>query len=104
MQQEYETIRDLDAEVVAISTDKLSGAAYLMEALGLEFPILYDPEATVVTDYGVFDLLKDGLATASTFLIDKEGNIRWKYVGQHIDDRVSAQQVVTELRRFQPGK
>ncbi len=104
MQQEYGTIRDLDGEVVAISTDKLSEAAYVVEALGLEFPILYDPEATVVTDYGVFDLLKDGLATPSTFLIDKEGNIRWKYVGKTISDRVSAQQMITKLKQLRPGK
>lgn len=93
-------IRDLDAEVLAISTDELSEAAYLVDSLGLEFPILYDPDATVVTDYGVFDLLKDGLATPSTFLIDKEGSIRWEHVGRDIDDRVSAQQVMNELAKL----
>lgn len=103
MQQQYETLGDLDAVVVAISTDDLSGASYVVERLGLEFPIAYDPEATVVSDYGVYNLLHDRLATASTFLIDKEGNIRWKYVGEHIDDRPSAKQVIEELRALQPG-
>ena len=47
--------------------------------------------------YGVYDLLGDGLATASTFLIDKQGVTRWKYVARGISDRPSESEVLEQL-------
>lgn len=95
--REYETLRALDAEVVAISTDNLVGAETIVRGLGVPFPILYNPDAEVVEEYGVFNLLGDGLATTSTFVIDKEGVIRWKHVGRGISDRASTTEVIAQL-------
>ena len=72
-----------------------------MEEIGLQFPVLYDPEAEVVRGYGVYDLLGDGLATPSTFVIDRQGNIHWKYVGRNISDRTSSQQIISKLKELQ---
>lgn len=72
----------------------------MAERTGVQFPILYDPTADVVEKFGVYDLLNDGLATPSTFIIDKSGVIRWKYVGKHIYDRPSAEDVIAQLRRL----
>lgn len=84
-----------------MSTDELSGAQSVVESLDLGFPILYDPDGSVPRDYGVFNLLGDGLATSSTFVVDKEGNIRWKYVASHIDDQPSTNQVIQRLQALQ---
>ncbi len=62
------------------------------------FPILYDPSARVVRDYGVFDLLGDRLATASTFILNKRGTIRWKYIGRSIYDRPPVSTILDQLR------
>ncbi len=86
---------------MAVSTDDLSKAQYIVERLGLPFPVLYNPEADVVKDYGVYNLRGDGLATASTFVIDKNGVIRWKYVAKTLNDRPSASDVIEQLRRLQ---
>ena len=69
-----------------------------MDNVGLTFPILYDPEVTTVADYGVFNLLGDLLATTSTFIIDKEGFIRWFHAGEGIDDQVPTSTVLEQLR------
>ena len=53
----------LDAAVLAISTDHLQGAESVVERLGLDFPILYDPGVTVVREYGVYNLNHDSLAS-----------------------------------------
>ncbi len=98
MTKEYDQIGDLDAEVVAISTDDLSKAQHMAERVGIPFPVLYDPDADVVRDYEVYNLRRDGLATPSTFIIDKKGVIRYKYVGKSTGDRPSTQQVLEQLR------
>ena len=101
LRDEQQAIRDLNAQVLAISTDDLSRAQVVVERLGLTFPILYDPLAGVVRAYGVFDLLHDRLATPSTFIIDRQGRIRWSYVGQHIGDRATMAQIIEQLQHLQ---
>jgi len=93
-----EQLKAVDAQVMAISTDDLSKAMLIVERLDLPFPILYDPSADVVSQYGVYNLLRDGLATPSTFIIDKNGVIRWKYVANEYTERPSAEDVMEQLR------
>ena len=90
-------LEELETVIFAISTDDLSGAKSIASRVGISFPVLYDPAADVVEAYGVYDLLRDGLATASTFLIDKQGVIRWKYVARGISDRPSESEVLEQL-------
>ena len=101
MREDYDTIRGLEAEVLAVSTDDLSGAEYAIDRLDLGFPILFDPEAEVVREYGVYNLLRDGYATPSTFIIDKNGKVRWKYIGQRYNDRPTNQQIIAQLEALQ---
>lgn len=98
LSRDYSQIQKLDAEVLAISVDDLSGAQYIVDKIGIPFPVLYDPMVDVVSDYGVYNLLGDGLATPSIFIIDKDGVIRWKYIGRSIDDRPSASPILEQLR------
>ena len=87
--------------VLAVSVDNLTKAGYVVDSLGLEFPIMYDPQAEVVKEYGVFNLLNDGLATPSTFVIDTQGKIRWKYIGVNISDRPSIRSIIRQLKELQ---
>ena len=103
MREDYDTIRGLDAEVLAVSTDALSGAERAVDYLDLGFPILFDPDAGVVQGYGVYDLLNDGYATPSTFVIDKNGNVIWKYIGRNYRDRPSNKQIIAQLEALQKG-
>ena len=98
LSEDYPQIDDLDAIVLAVSTDDLSKAQVVAEGLALPFPILYNPDASTVKDYGVYNLLRDRLATPSTFVIDKDGVIRWKYIGKGINDRPSTDEVIDQLR------
>ena len=68
--------------------------------IGIPFPILYNKDADVVKAYGVYDLLGDGLATPSTFIIDKQGVIRWKRVGSSVGDRPPTSKVLEELGKL----
>lgn len=88
--------------MLAISTDNLSGAQEIVRRVGIPFPILYDRAADVVREYGVYDLLGDGLAAPATFVIDTGGVVRWSYVGRRTSDRASAQEVLHQLEQLAP--
>ena len=89
----------MNAEVLAVSTEDLSDADYAVRALGFPFPILYDLDADVVEEYGVFNLHGNDLPTPSTFIIDTEGNIRWEYIGRSArTDRAPNSDIIAQLR------
>ena len=103
MSNRYKDIQDLNAEVVAISVDNLAGATQLVQRVRVDipFPILYDPSREAPKSFMVFDLLDDGLATPSTFVVDRDGVIRWKYVGRSIGDRPSTSTILNELAKIE---
>ena len=101
LRKDYQTIRGLDAEILAVSNDQLTGAERAIDHLDLGFPALFDPEAVVIERFDVYDTLNDGYATPSVFVIDKSGDIRWEYVGRHYNDRPTNQQVIAQLEALQ---
>ena len=93
----YDDIQALNAEILAVSTDDLTDSQWVVDNVGLTFPILYDPEVTTVADYGVFNLLGDELATSSIFIIDKDGVIRWIHAAETLEDQVPTSTVLEQL-------
>ena len=68
-----------------------------MENWRVSFPVLYDTSTSVTQSYAVYDLLGDGLATPSVFIVDAEGVIRWKYVGRDPGDRPTLSTIMEQL-------
>ena len=67
-----------DTEVLAISTDPTYSLRVFADTDGLNFPLLSDfwPHGAVATSYGVFDA-ELGVARRSSFVVDREGIVRW---------------------------
>jgi peroxiredoxin len=67
-----------DTEVLAISTDPVYSLRAFADQDGLNFPLLSDfwPHGQVARSYDVFDEAK-GCARRSSYVIDKEGIVRW---------------------------
>jgi mycoredoxin-dependent peroxiredoxin len=67
-----------DSEVLAISCDPLYALRAFADADGLNFSLLSDfwPHGEVCRAYGVFDD-RTGAARRSSYVIDKEGTLRW---------------------------
>jgi mycoredoxin-dependent peroxiredoxin len=67
-----------DTEVLAISTDPTYSLRVFADTDGLNFPLLSDfwPHGQVASSYGVFDA-ELGVARRSSFVIDREGIVRW---------------------------
>lgn len=62
----------------------------------LGFPLLSDPESRVAKAYGVYDAPHE-MALPAVFVIDREGAIRWRQVGDSIADRPPAEAVLEHL-------
>jgi peroxiredoxin len=69
----------------------------MAQLISAGFPILADANHAVADAYGVFNLLGDGVATPSVFVIDPGGRIVWSYIGKDANDRPSAAQVLSHL-------
>ena len=92
---------ELDAsgvQILAVSTDNLEGPAALAAAQGYEFPILYTTLDTSIPEaYGVFNLFGDGLASASVFLVDTNGEIVWESIGLNYTHQVEAAEIIEQV-------
>ena len=79
MKPHYSEIQKLGAELYVISVDPpAKSKAQVVQAIGIEFPVLADENKQTIKKYGV-----DGgiFAIPSAFVIDKSGTIRWKFIG-----------------------
>jgi len=70
-----------DVQVLAVSCDHMFAQRAWSSAEGYFFPMLSDywPHGRVAQAYGVFDQ-DGGFATRGTFLIDRDGIVRWTLV------------------------
>ncbi|QFR02509.1 peroxiredoxin [Streptomyces phaeolivaceus] len=77
-----------DVQLLAVSNDSIHTLRVFAEQEGLDYPLLSDfwPHGEVSRDYGVFDADK-GCAVRGTFIVDKEGVVRWSVVNALPDAR-----------------
>jgi mycoredoxin-dependent peroxiredoxin len=83
VRDELATYNDADVQVLGVSVDSIFALKAWADQQGYQFPLLADfwPHGAVAQSYGVFND-KAGLALRGTFLIDKEGTVRFAEVNQ----------------------
>lgn len=96
MQASYRRIKELNAELIAISADPQRTAQQTVKELKLTFPVLSDAYRTIIRSYDVLHP-QEGIARPSAFIIDKKGMIRWQYIGMSPRDRPSMIAILNEL-------
>ncbi len=82
-----------DVQLLAVSCDPMFALREFADRDGLTFPLLSDfwPHGEVATAYGVFDAAR-GCAQRSTFIVDREGVLRWSVHNAMPDARDLAEQ------------
>jgi peroxiredoxin len=77
-----------DTEALAISCDPMFALRAFADADGLNFPLLSDfwPHGEVARAYEVFDE-RSGAARRSSYVIDKQGLVRWSVHNANADGR-----------------
>ena len=88
VQENLATLQNDDVQVMAVSVDSPFANKVWAEQQGFSFPILSDfwPHGAVAQAYGVFNDVV-GRALRATFVIDREGIVRWKVVNAIPDAR-----------------
>jgi peroxiredoxin len=78
IRDEVGSLQNDETQVFAISCDPVSSLRVFAEREGLDYPLLSDfwPHGAVATSYGVFNEAL-GAAERGTFVIDKQGVVRW---------------------------
>jgi peroxiredoxin len=81
LRDDLSAFQNEDAQLLAISVDSMYAQRAFSDQQGLEFPLLADfwPHGEVARRYGVFDEQTGG-ALRGTFIIDRDGALRWSVV------------------------
>ena len=101
LQGVYPEFREREVGLLAVSMDGQRDALNMAILTGAEFPILSDEDGRVAKAYGVYDLMGDGMATPSVFVVNHDGVILWRYIGNSVSDRPSVEEI---LLRSEPSQ
>lgn len=96
LQKRLPELRERSASIVGISTDEAPESRFLRLQLKLDFPLLHDEAARVADAYGVRMKIEE-LAIPSVFVIDRDGGIAWRHVGEYVPDRPTPDAVLAAL-------
>jgi len=86
-----------NAQVIALAVQSQDRAKVSAQAAQATYPFLADPDHQVADAYTVYNLLGDGVATPSVFIINKTGQIVWSYISQDANDRPSSDTILANL-------
>jgi peroxiredoxin len=73
--------------VAAICVDTVEQNRAMVDKLLLPFPILGDPDATVIEPWGVLNAAERGIARPALFLVQPDWTVAYRYIGQDFTDR-----------------
>lgn len=116
LQKEFHRFQEREVEIIAISTDIPEGGAKTQLKTEAQFPILLDLDGSVIKAFGVrvdrrewMDLpaliqRKHGFAIPSVFLIDKDGTVLDRYIGQSYKDRPTIEVLIAMVDSHVPGE
>lgn len=81
LRDDLSAFQNEDVQLLAISCDAMYAQKAFAEKEGYEFPVLADfwPHGAVAKAYGIFNEDR-GCAIRGTFIIDKQGVLRWQVV------------------------
>ena len=81
MRDDLAAFQNDGVQVLAVSCDSMFTQRIFAEKEGYEFPVLADfwPHGAVAQSYGIFDDVR-GCSLRGTFVIDKNGIVRWQIV------------------------
>ena len=79
-------IAESNTQIVAVSTDNEKATLRTSRELGVQFRLVSDMDRRVINLFGVLHP-KEGISLPATFVIDKRGVIRYRYIGKDFSDR-----------------
>jgi mycoredoxin-dependent peroxiredoxin len=93
-----------DTQILAIAVDSKEDLQKMVDRISKEdmvlpdFPFLSDPGHRVIDRYGLLNPQRGGIALPATYVIDKQGIVRWKFVEVDYKIRPSNEQIRAVLK------
>ena len=108
MREKLPEIREAGAELLAVDPHEQWAAKSLLKETGLttddlHYPLLLDPALSISATYGVAFQMRIHTELSNrpaTFLIDKEGVLRYARRAETFSDRPSAGDLLNELKKL----
>ena len=97
MEAELARFQAEETALIAVAVQDQAGAQATVAEAGVSYPVLADPDHQIADKYQVYNLLGDGVATPSVFIIDKTGQLVWSYIGQSVGDRPDNATILANL-------
>lgn len=100
LQGNLSRIRERGARLAALAIDQPKLSRRLADELGLQFPLLCDPDSSVIDDYGTRNRLlgvQSGIPHPSVFIIDGDGIVRFREVRHNYRRRTTSHRILKEL-------
>ena len=108
MRDRLDDIKKHGAELLAVDPHEDGSANLFLKEIGLKtgdvgYPLLLDSAQTVSAAYGVAFQMRihpEWSTRPATFIIDREGVIRYERRGESFSDRPSPQTILAELNKL----
>jgi peroxiredoxin len=112
LREQLDALEDADAQLIAIDPHEKWSAQFLLADAGFEtadvsYPLLLDPSLTVSAAYGVAFQMRIHVELSSrpaTFIIDRDGILRYARRAESFADRPSPADIVRELKKLGVAK
>jgi peroxiredoxin len=83
----WENFERAGLQAAAICVDTVEQNRAMVDKLLLPFPVLSDPDASVIEPWGLLNAAEKGIAKPALFLVQPNRSIAFRYVGQDFTDR-----------------
>ena len=90
----------MDSDVIAFSSKGKEDVKKTIDELEIEYVLIPGPLSEIYKAWGVYNDRKNR-ALPATFIVDKTGTIRWRYIGKKAKDRPKAKSVIEQLGKLQ---
>jgi peroxiredoxin len=93
-------------QILAVSVDSHEDSKKFVQKLkerfkgDLDFPLLEDKDHKVISRYGILNPNSKGWPHPATYVIDKQGMVRWRFIEVDYKKRPANSQILEELRKL----
>ncbi|OHB72242.1 MAG: hypothetical protein A2W23_08770 [Planctomycetes bacterium RBG_16_43_13] len=98
MEKDIAKFSELNTQVLGCSVDThFTNNMYALSVGGLSYPLLGDIKKEVAEKFGV--LRPDGLSDRASFIVGKDGKLKWKKVNE-ISKQRENEEILAELKKL----
>ena len=87
MAQNHSLFKRFGIDIITVSTDDYENTNAMRSDVGATFSMISDTTYTISQEWEVYNLLGDGVAAPSAFIIGKNDEILWSHRGTSPSDR-----------------